>query len=431
MKLDDLILVSVDDHVVEPPDMFKQHMSKEELASIAPRVIHKDDRHCWLFEDKLINNMGLNAVVGRPREEYGMEPMSYSDMREAVYDIDKRIDDMNVNGILSSLCFPTFPGFAGNLFHQAKDKKAALRVIQAYNDWHIDEWSGTHPGRMIPLALLPIWDGKLAADEVRRVAAKGCHAISFPDNPSLHGFPSIHHEHWDALWKACADESVVINCHIGTGAQPPHSSPETPIDAWITAFPMSIANSAADWLYGEFFLQYPNLKLALTEGGVGWVPYFLERVNVTYHHHSPWTHSKFGGKLPAEVFREHFLTCFLIDEHGLRSRDEVGIHTIMFECDYPHSDATWPETPEVTFRTLQNAGLSDAEIDQVTHGNAIREFHFDPIALLGRENCTVGALRAQATHVDTEPKSAPGASARATHRSGRMTSGEVQKLFAM
>ena len=252
MNIEEMILVSVDDHVVEPPDMFKEHMTPKELDTIAPRMIEEDGRNFWIYEGQKIYNMGLNAVAGRPKNEYGMEPLCYADMRAGVYDIHKRIEDMNVNGILGTLCFPTFTGFAGNLFHQSKDKKAAYRIIQAYNDWHIDEWASAYPGRVIPLAMLPIWDSKLMVDEVKRVAAKGCCAITFPDNPTAGGFPSIHNEHWDGLWKVCSDESVVINCHIGTGEQPPHASDETPIDAWITSFPMSIAQSASDWLYGEF-----------------------------------------------------------------------------------------------------------------------------------------------------------------------------------
>ena len=432
MNVEDLILISVDDHVVEPPGMFDNHMTQAELDTIAPRLIEENGTNFWLYEGHKIGNMGLNAVVGRPKEEYGMEPLRYEDMREGVYSIDARIGDMDANGILSSICFPTFPTFAGNLFHQSKDKQAAKRVIEAYNDWHIDEWAAAHPGRIIPMAMLPIWDSDLMVAEVKRVVAKGCRAITFPDNPTFHGFPGIHTAHWDKLWEVCAENDVVINCHIGTGAAPPHSSPETPIDAWIAAFPMSIANSAADWLYGEFLLKYDNLRISLTEGGVGWVPYFLERAEFTFDHHGSWTKSNFGGKRPREVFQEHFLTCFIEDESGLRNRDLVGIDNILFECDYPHSDSTWPVTPENTFRQLENVGLSDEEINKVTHLNAIKYFNFDPIALLGRENCTVGALREKAKQagVDTREKSGGGKAAKVSDRSGRMTSGEVQKLFA-
>jgi hypothetical protein len=131
VNVEDLILISVDDHVVEPPGMFDNHMTQAELDTIAPRLIEENGTNFWLYEGHKIGNMGLNAVVGRPKEEYGMEPLRYEDMREGVYSIDARIGDMDANGILSSICFPTFPTFAGNLFHQSKDKQAANRVIEA------------------------------------------------------------------------------------------------------------------------------------------------------------------------------------------------------------------------------------------------------------------------------------------------------------
>jgi len=87
MNLEDMILVSVDDHVVEPPEMFDNHMTKKELETIAPRLVEEDGKNFWLYESQKIGNMGLNAVVGRPKEEYGMEPLRYEDMRKGVYSI--------------------------------------------------------------------------------------------------------------------------------------------------------------------------------------------------------------------------------------------------------------------------------------------------------------------------------------------------------
>jgi predicted TIM-barrel fold metal-dependent hydrolase len=428
MQLNDLILVSVDDHVIEPPDLFKNHLP-EELKARAPHV--REDsagNNYWMFEDRVVGNVGLNAVAGRPPEEFGMEPTSLAHVRAGTYDIHKRIEDMNVNGILASMCFGTFPAFDGSFFAGAKDKALAARMIQAYNDWHIDEWAGTYKGRMIPLALVPFWDVDLTVAEVRRVVRKGCHAITFPDNPAMKGLPSLHNSVWDPLWKVCAEESVVICCHIGTGARPPHSSNETPIEAWITSFPLTIANSAADWLYLQAFQKYKGLKVALSEGGIGWIPYFLERADFTHKHHRAWTHVNFHGKLPSEVFREHFITCFIKDDAGLKHLAELGPDNVCYEADYPHSDCVWPRSPELLFEGL--GGLSDEEINKVTHLNAMREFKCDPISLFGREKCTVGALREQAKHVDIEPRSYGGARPAHVDNQKPVTSGDVLKLFA-
>ena len=123
-------------------------------------------------------------------------------MRPGAYDIHERVRDMNRNGILASMCFPTFAGFAGGMFQEAADKDLALATVQAYNDWHIDEWCAAYPGRFIPLAIPPIWDPQLVADEVRRVAAKGCRAITMPELPHIQGLPSyINLDYWDPFFR--------------------------------------------------------------------------------------------------------------------------------------------------------------------------------------------------------------------------------------
>lgn len=426
MKMDDLILVSVDDHVVEPPNMFQQHLSKEHLAAAPQFTTEANGSECWIYEGKKITNIGLNAVVGRPKSEYGVEPTSFSQMRPAVYDIDKRIEDMNVSGILGSMCFGTFVGFDGGLFLSATDKKNALRVVRAYNDWHIDEWCGAHPGRMIPLSILPLWSMGETLKEIKRVVNKGCHAISFPDNPSVKGLPSIHNDYWRPLWNLCDELKVVINCHIGSGYQPPHPSMESPINCWITSMPISIANAASDWMHLRALIDHKNLKIALSEGGIGWIPYLMERADFTYSHHGEWTGVEFGGKKPSEIFREHFLTCFIDDKYGLDNYKAIGEDLIMFETDYPHSDCVWPNAPELLWESVK--GMSRDVVDKITHKNAMREYSYDPFSILNREDCTVAALRSKAKDVDTGTVSY-GGYVQPFEKGKPVTSGDVVKLF--
>ena len=219
MTVDDMILVSVDDHVIEPPGAFKPHWP-ERLKGREPHIEQRDGRDVWMFEEKAAGYMGLNSVVGRPKEEYGMEPLNYEQMRRGTWDIKARVEDMDANGILGSICFPTFPGFAGARFQTTsrQDPEVALAAIRAYNDWHVHDWAGAAPGRFIPLMLTPFWDMQAAVAEVERMARLGVHALSFSDNPALSGWPSLHDPYWDPLWKACADNQVVICCHIGTGS---------------------------------------------------------------------------------------------------------------------------------------------------------------------------------------------------------------------
>lgn len=427
MKLEDLVLVSVDDHAIEPPGAFARHMPAP-YRGREPKVEKRNGRDVWVFDGKTTGYMGLNSVVGRPKDEYGMEPLSYEHMRRGTWDVQARIEDMNANGVLGSICFPTFPGFAGQRFQQVPDRGAALAAIQAYNDWHLHDWCGAAPGRFIPLMLVPFWDPQAAAAEVTRLARQGVHALSFSDNPALLGYPSVHDAYWDPLWKACADNKVVICCHIGTGAKADHASDMSPIDAWITAMPISIANSAADWMWAPMWRKFPDLRMALSEGGIGWIPYLLERADFTYRHHHAWTHSNFHGQKPSDIFRKHFITCFIEDDFGLANIDRIGDDMVMWECDYPHSDCTWPDSAQVVWSGIQKLPVSS--IDKITHLNAMREFSYDPFQSLGRENCTVRALRAKAQHVDVVPKSGMGGASPTRAADRPVTSGDIERMFA-
>jgi predicted TIM-barrel fold metal-dependent hydrolase len=403
MQVDDLILVSVDDHVVEPPHLFEGRLSAKAQAR-AP-FIEKlaNGREVWMFEGHALPNVGLNAVAGRVPEEYGLDPLAFEEMRPGCYDIDERIRDMNVNGVLGSLNFPSLAGFTGQLFSTCDDKDIAIELLRAYNDWHIDDWCGTHPGRMIPLAVPPIWDPQLMADEVRRTADKGCHAVTFSENPSKLKMPSFHTDHWDPFLQACQETNTVICLHIGSSSETVITSMDAPIDTMITLQPMNIVQCAADLVWSPMFRKFPDLRIALSEGGIGWIPYFLERIDYTYQHHKAWTNQDFGDKLPSQVFNEHILTCFIDDAVGMEVRHHLNGDHIHWECDYPHSDSTWPHAPEMAMKFLD--GVSDEEINKITHLNAMRNFSYDPFAHVPREQATVGALRAQATDVNTTPVS--------------------------
>ncbi|HEY4375878.1 MAG TPA: amidohydrolase family protein [Acidimicrobiales bacterium] len=413
MDLNDMVLVSVDDHVVEPPGLFDNHLPKKYL-DLAPKFITKDDgTNCWLYEGNELPNVALNAVAGRPPEEYGIEPTSFEELRPGCYDIDARVKDMDANGVLGSLCFPSFPQFCGQLFARTEDKDLALALVQAYNDWHIDEWCGSHPGRFIPCALPAIWDPEVLATEVRRCAAKGVHAVTFSENPSKLGWPSVHSDHWDPFWQACSDEGIVVCMHIGSSSQIVVTSPDAPMDCLITLTPMNIVQAAADLVWSQVLRKFPDLRIALSEGGIGWIPYFLERVDYNYMRHHLWTGQDYGDRKPSEVFNDHVITCFIDDRFGVASHEYLNMDHVCWECDYPHSDSTWPKSPENVFE--QVAGLDDHDIDRITHTNAMRLFSYDPFtALGGKDNCTVGALRASAAGHDVAIKSTKRANAPTT-----------------
>ena len=403
MHVDDLILVSVDDHLVEPPDVFDGRLPAR-FEDQRPRVVRTGDgSDVWLFNGTTIPNIGLNAVAGRPKEEYGVEPTAFDEMRPGCYDVDERIKDMNADGILGSMCFPSFPGFSGRLFAAAADKDLALAVTRAYNDWHIDEWCGKHPGRFIPMGLPILWDPQLAANEVRRLAAKGCHSVTFTENPATLGYPSFHSDWWDPFWTALSDEEVVLSIHLGSSGQMTVTADDAPVDVMMTLAPMNICNAATDLLWSRVMKNFPGVRIALSEGGTGWIPYFLERVDRTYDMHHKWTGQDFGDKLPSEVFRERFLTCFIADRVGIELRHQIGIDNMAWECDYPHSDSSWPTAAEELAEVMVD--IPDAEAHKITWENACRWYSFEPFAHRSREDSTVATLRTESAGHDVGVRS--------------------------
>lgn len=402
MNIEDLVLISVDDHIVEPPTMFDAHWPAS-LAGKAPRVVHSDSGDLWHFEGLIAPNVGLNAVAGCPPEEYNVDPTEYSQMRPGCFDADSRVADMSASGVLAGVNFPTFPHFCGQFFARVPDKQVALAAVRAYNDWHIDEWAASHPDRFIPISLMPLWDPNEMADEIRRVAKKGCHAVTFSENPSKLGLPSYHTTHWDPFLEACADELVTVCLHIGSSSSVPITAPDAPPEVMISLTPSNSMQAVTDIIFSGILTRFPTLQIAMSEGGTGWLPYMLERMDYVTRHHKAWTGTDIGGRQPSEIFRDHFWTCFIDDAVGIELRHQVGIDHAMWEMDYPHSDTTWPNAPETLWRSL--AGLPDDEIDKITHQNAMLCFSFDPFQYRPKEKCTVGTLRAEAVDVDVSIKS--------------------------
>ena len=276
MQLDDMILVSVDDHVVEPPDMFERHLPAR-WRDVAPHVVHAATTAptCGSTRATRSRTSGSTRSPAGRRTSTAWSRRRFDEIRSGCYDIDDRVRDMDANGVLGSMCFPSFPNLCGQLFSRVVRPGAGLAILQAYNDWHIDEWCGTYPGRFIPLMLPPIWDPEAMAAEVRRIAAKGCHAVSFSENPAKLKLPSFHD---DALGPVLAGvrRTRARSCACTSARRRRWSSPraDAPIDVLITLQPMNIVQAAADLLWSPVLRKFPDLRVALSEGGIGWIPYF-------------------------------------------------------------------------------------------------------------------------------------------------------------
>ena len=288
---------------------------------------------------------------------------------------------MDIDGVHAALSFPSFPGFGGGVFQRAKDRDLALACVRAWNDFQVDEWCAAAPDRLIPLGILPTWDPQLAADEVDRLARLGTRAVSFPDSPVPLGLPSFHHpSHWEVLWDAVERADMPICLHFGAGGYVPGFSFANPNPADMAPFAVAIATfstnlmwTTADLVFSGMLQRHPNIKFMLSEGGIGWIPYILERLDYTWERHR-WYQNISRTDRPSDLFRKHIWGCFIDDVHGVGSRDVIGVENILIEVDYPHSDSNWPNSRKRIAENLRE--VDDHDAHRIVELNARELLHF-------------------------------------------------------
>lgn len=390
-------IISVDDHLVEPVDLWQRWLPDRyrergprvvssgyevnpagRLPSMAARpYLMSDDgpvTDFWLFEDVEVALTTGYAAAGVNLDETGLVPIRYDQMRPGCYDVKERLADMDVNGIERSLCFPTVPRFCGQLFLEAKDKDLALACVKAYNDFMVEEWAGESGGRLVPLCIVPLWDPELAAAEIRRNAARGVRAVSFTELPANLGLPSIHDEgrFWDSFLSACDETGTVVCMHIGSGSKVFTTAPDAPAGVGLALLTINAQMSMTDWLLSGNLARFPRLMIAYSEAQIGWMPYVLEQVDRVWAKGPrvtglPETPAPPSSYVPGRVYG-----CFFEDDFGIVARDAIGVEQITFESDYPHQDSTWPHTHDYAEKALGH--LTPREIELITRGNAIELF---------------------------------------------------------
>jgi predicted TIM-barrel fold metal-dependent hydrolase len=341
-------VISVDDHVVEPAHTF-EHRLPAALADGAPRIVETPEGHqVWEFEGHRYSQVGMNAVAGRRPETYGLEPFRFDQMRPGCYDVDARVRDMDINGVWASVNFPSMiTGFCGRVFFDARDRDLGLACVRAWNDWLFEEWYSAHPERIVPLGITYLADPELAVAEIRRNAERGFTSVTFPERPHEIGLPSLwDRSHWDPIMEAVVDTDTVVSLHVGSSGLTP-APPGAGMDALqlgATLFGQLSLIACTEWLWSGYPLRLPTLKVAMSEGGIGWVAMLRDRLeNIV-------DRSRYGlgwDVRPADVLQRNFWFCTLDDPSTIDTRHAIGVDHIMVEVDYPHGDSTWPDTQAV------------------------------------------------------------------------------------
>jgi predicted TIM-barrel fold metal-dependent hydrolase len=336
-------VISVDDHVVEPAHTFEGRLPAA-LQDRAPRIVETPEGYqVWEFEGARYTQVGMNAVAGRRPETVKLEPFRFEQMRPGCYDVDARIADMDVNGVWASVNFPSqITGFCGRVFFNAGDRELGLACVRAWNDWLFEEWYEPHPDRIVPLGLTYLADPALAVAEIERNAARGFTSVTFPERPHNVGLPSLwDRDHWDPIIAACAATGTVISLHVGSSGLPAYPPGAPSLQLGATLFGQQSLGACAEWLWSGYAVEHPDLKIAMSEGGIGWVAMLLDRLDNIIDR------SGYGlgwDDRPADVLRRNFWFCTIDDPSTIETRHRIGVDHIMVEVDYPHGDSTWPDT---------------------------------------------------------------------------------------
>lgn len=389
-------MISVDDHVMEPKELWQEQLPAS-LRERGPRTVREkvklsfkgghygfernaeDGQWCdvWLFDDLVTPTGLLHAPAGVPRDEQRNIPAVYEDFRDGTWDQTSRLADMDLNHVDAAINYPNiFPRFAGQGFLERSDKELALTCLRIYNDWMIDDWcAGAGKGRLIPLTLVPLWDPALAAEEVRRCAAKGSYAIAFSENVAKLGQPSLYTGAWDVLWEACQETETSVSMHIGSSSSMPTTSDDAPLATSMSMYAQNAQGSLCDWVFSGSLERFPDITIAYAESQVGWMPFQLERMDAVWRDgRGDVDHVK---TLPSEQVKGRVYGCVFDDLHGLINRDAVGTDHILWETDYPHSDGTFPHSRKIAHELFTAAGMNAEECRMVLRSNAVKAYGLD------------------------------------------------------
>jgi predicted TIM-barrel fold metal-dependent hydrolase len=387
-------IISMDDHLIEPPDLWQSRLPAK-YKDEGPRVVNAprgkfvldganyrevpgdgpEMASWWHYEDHIYQLKLTIACPGIPPEEVHPIGVTFEDVAPGCYQPKARIADMDKNHVDGSLCFPNYPRFCGQLFAERKNKDLSKLCVEAYNDFMVEEWCGDSDGKLIPLCVVPLWDVELAAAEIRRNAARGVRAVAFSELPSWLGYPSIPSGYWDPFLEACEETGTVICMHIGSGTKLVTPSPESGTMVMMGTIFCNTVASMCEWIFSGKLDRFPKLKLLWAESQIGWIPYLLERLEEAYHVHQ-WAQNEYRlPNPPSYYYLNNCFGCFFKDAVGIDLIDKVGVDNILFETDYPHQDGTFPRSRQVAEETFGH--LDQDAVYKIARGNAIRLLGLD------------------------------------------------------
>jgi predicted TIM-barrel fold metal-dependent hydrolase len=366
-----ILAISTDDHAWEQPDTFTRRVSSK-FRDDCPRVVRKNGVDTWVYAGEVVRALGTGAAAMLP--DRGTVP-TWQEVPKAAYDARARLGLMDQDGVAVEVLFPQAAGFGGGVLTRGATE-LRLECIRAYNDWLVEEWTTASP-RFVGQCLVPMWDVKLAVEEVQRAYRRGHKGMVWTSAPQAFGFPHFNDRYWDPLWAAAQELDLPIALHIGSAMTTAGGS------AWdgYTKFKRLAVQSVnaitsnvqvmGNLIFSGILDRFPKLKFISVESGLGWVPYLLETADHQYEAQHLWTE---GMKMkPSEYFRRNCYVNFWFEASGIALRHMIGIDNILWEADFPHPTSTYPKSREAIRDGL--AGVPAEEQKKLLQDNAMRVFN--------------------------------------------------------
>jgi predicted TIM-barrel fold metal-dependent hydrolase len=361
----DYHVIDADSHINNPPDAWKTLPAH--FRDRAPRMVDMGGYDGWTVEGRPPMPLpSISFAAGKKPEELATRHIRFADQPRGCWDPVARLGDLDLDGIDAQVLYGD--GTCG-----ARDPELRTALVHAYNDF-LAEFVAAAPERYIGLAIVPIHDPDAAVTEVARTRGLGLRGLFI----GLDGadFP-ITAPQYDRFWAAATAERLPVSIHIGGGAlmrrELTHKTDVAPgtLEAFITLAPMTVAETIGMLIFGGVLARHPELRVVIAEGGIGWMAYFLERIDHVFEKQRYWANSKLSER-PSTYFQRQILATFEEDLAGMRTYDLIGARNIMWSSDFPHSDTTYPHSRQAIAEHFGHLAAADREA--MVSGNAARTY---------------------------------------------------------
>ena len=370
----DYRIISSDNHIVEPPDLWADRIAPE-FRDRGPVIKDTEMGPFWFVDDKITFNIfAMGAQPGtrfdEPEELHQAEP--FENVRLGAYIGEEAVKDMDIDGVDVGLTYPSLTIF---LYPFVEDGKLLTAIDRAYNDFAA-EFCQANPQRLKAVAVINIDDVEDGVKEIERCIKMGFVGATIPEYMAAKGYRSPDYE---PLWACAQDLGIPLTFHISTARVDPARGWDRDMTD-LFDFSNFLLHNADFWvrvsltevILSGVFDRFPNLKIGVAEHELSWVPYYLERVNFSYNDRAAGRggYRLKGDTLPSDVFHSNCFVDFQEDALGIKNRDIIGVDNILWGSDYPHAEGTWPKSQEFIEKTL--AECSEEEKIKLISGNAAR-----------------------------------------------------------